>query len=93
MEDYNTATFPSKKYYNLELFEAKQRLKRVRTCVPSFSLSDLSSFPLCFFFSKACLYFVIDCLPVFVSFPFLPGFVFFSFSFSMSCVMRIYDLR
>ncbi|PHJ24268.1 u4 tri-snrnp-associated [Cystoisospora suis] len=28
MEDYNTATFPSKKYYNLELFEAKQRLKR-----------------------------------------------------------------
>ncbi|KEP66413.1 UNVERIFIED_CONTAM: hypothetical protein HHA_258850 [Hammondia hammondi] len=28
MEDFNTATLPSKKYYNLELFEAKQRMKR-----------------------------------------------------------------
>lgn len=35
MEDYNTATFPSKKYYNLEVFEAKQRLKRVRSLLAS----------------------------------------------------------
>lgn len=28
MEDFNTATLPSKKYYNLELFEAKQRMKK-----------------------------------------------------------------
>ncbi|PFH37907.1 hypothetical protein BESB_002480 [Besnoitia besnoiti] len=28
MEDYNTATLPSKKYYNLEIFEAKQRMKK-----------------------------------------------------------------
>jgi hypothetical protein len=30
MEDYNTGTMPSKKYYNLEKWEAKERMKRLK---------------------------------------------------------------
>ena len=30
MEDYNTCTFPSEKYYNVEMWEAKQRDKKRR---------------------------------------------------------------
>ena len=30
MEDYNTATLPSRKYYNLEKWEAEQRAKRAK---------------------------------------------------------------
>ena len=83
-EDFNTASFPHKKYYNLELWEAEERAKAV-SC-----LFSTVSFLLSLLLLSLLLLSLFVCLFPFVSFQLSPRFCLFSFvSFLLSPCFRL----